>query len=144
MIITFCPEINFAVSTFKPPHQNNQSSTVSIKQVKGIIHFIILHGSIFHPQNKSLCFLPRQYWSTVSMAHFLSKSHRMRAEPVFSLSWDHQPCHRYTSWWLSTKNRAVTERQNRNYIPGPVQVIIVPCLFKETTNQKSLTVLTAH
>lgn len=58
MITTFCPEINFAVSTFKPPTKiiNHWSSTVSIKQVKGIIHFIILHGSIFHPQNRSLLF----------------------------------------------------------------------------------------
>lgn len=50
--------------------------------------------------------VPWQYCSTVSMAHFLSESQRIRAEPVLSLAWGHQPCHRYTSWWLSTRNRA--------------------------------------
>lgn len=52
---------------------------------------------------------PLQYCSTVSMAHFLSVSHRMRAEPVFSQSWGHQPCHRYTSWKLSTRKRAASQ-----------------------------------
>lgn len=47
-----------------------------------------------------------QYCRTVSMAHFLSASQRIRAEPVLSLSCGHQPCHRYTSWKLSTRNRA--------------------------------------
>lgn len=43
------------------------------------------------------------------MAHFLSASQRIRADPVLSLSWGHQPCHRYTSWKLSTRNKAVGE-----------------------------------
>ena len=56
---------------------------------------------------------PLQYCSTVSMAHLLSASQRIRAEPVLSLSWGHQPCHRYTSWKLSTRNNAAGEKNHR-------------------------------
>ena len=54
--------------------------------------------------------IPLQYCSTVSMAHFLSESQRICAEPVLSPLWGHQPCHRYTSWWLSTRNRPGRQR----------------------------------
>lgn len=61
--------------------------------------------------------IPLQYCRTVSMAHFLSESQRIRAEPVLSLSCGHQPCHKYTSWWLSTRNRAKhqTERTTQGH-----------------------------
>lgn len=38
--------------------------------------------------------LPLQYRSTVSMAHFLSVAHLIRADPVILFSTGHQPCHR--------------------------------------------------
>ncbi|KAL0627361.1 hypothetical protein AAY473_000670 [Plecturocebus cupreus] len=41
---------------------------------------------------------PLQYWSTVSIALFLSEAQRMRAEPGILFSMGHQPCQRYTSW----------------------------------------------
>ena len=54
---------------------------------------------------------PRQYCSTVSMALFRSEAQRMRAEPVILFSMGHQPCQRYTSWWLSTRKSAVRAEQ---------------------------------
>ena len=57
--------------------------------------------------------IPLQYCRTVSMAHFLSESQRIGAEPVLSLSCGHQPCHKYTSWWLSTRNRAKQRQRER-------------------------------
>lgn len=62
------------------------------------------HGKVWHTQNSNL--LPLQYRSTVSMAHFLSVAHLIRADPAILFSTGHQPCHRYTSWWLSTRNSA--------------------------------------
>lgn len=49
---------------------------------------------------------PLQYCSTVSMAHFRSLFQRIFAEPVHCVSSGCQPCHRYTSIRLSSKNRA--------------------------------------
>lgn len=47
-----------------------------------------------------------QYCSTVSMAHFRSLFQRIFAEPVHCVSSGCQPCHRYTSMWLSSRKRA--------------------------------------
>lgn len=60
---------------------------------------------------------PLQYRRTVSMALFRSEAQRMRAEPVILFSVGHQPCQRYTSWWLSTRNRAAREGQSRQSGP---------------------------
>ena len=45
------------------------------------------------------------------MALFRSEAQRMRAEPVILFSIGHQPCQRYTSWWLSTRKSAARAEQ---------------------------------
>lgn len=62
--------------------------------------------------NVLMCELePLQYCSAVSMAHFLSLSQRIFADPVHSVSSGCQPCHRYTSMWLSSRNKAGRETE---------------------------------
>lgn len=88
--------------------------------------------------------LPLQYWRTVSMAHFLSDAHLIRADPAILFSTGHQPCQRYTSWRLSTRKRAEQAKWNlesatqEGILHIPDFLFYTPCSHKPHTRNKTV------
>lgn len=63
-----------------------------IKDSSGLEH--VGHSRLISLSVQKQKLQPLQYCNTVSIALFLSESHRIRADPVIIFSTGHQPCQR--------------------------------------------------